>query len=90
VLGLECDIHGMTPEQLRMARAALNWSADDLAARAGVAVNTVRRIEKGHGALFETMEKLRRALEDGGVEFIAENGGGPGVRMKRPSAGDRA
>jgi hypothetical protein len=30
---------------------------------------------------------VRRALEDAGVEFIDENGGGPGVRLRRPSKG---
>lgn len=84
---LTCDLIGMTPAQLRMARAALDWTADDLAARAGVAVNTVRRIEKGHGALHDTMQKLQRALETAGVEFIAEGAasmsGGPGARLRK-------
>jgi hypothetical protein len=26
---------------------------------------------------------LKRALESAGVEFIAENGGGPGVRLRK-------
>jgi len=30
------------------------------------------------------MRKLIAALENAGVEFIAENGGGPGVRLKKP------
>jgi ribosome-binding protein aMBF1 (putative translation factor) len=73
----------MPREQLRMARAALDWSADELAAKAGVAISTIRRFESGKGALYETVEKLRRTLEAGGVEFIPENGGGPGVRLKK-------
>ncbi len=47
-----------------------------------------RLVFDSHGALaeipakVETMEKLRRALESAGVEFIEENGGGPGVRLR--------
>jgi hypothetical protein len=27
---------------------------------------------------------VRRALEAAGIEFIEENGGGPGVRLRKP------
>ena len=30
-----------------------------------------------------TLDALRRALESAGVEFVAENGGGAGVRLKK-------
>jgi hypothetical protein len=30
-----------------------------------------------------TLEVVRRALEGAGVEFIDENGGGPGVRLRK-------
>jgi hypothetical protein len=33
---------------------------------------------------------IRRALESAGVEFIDENGGGAGVRLKRPGKGSKA
>jgi hypothetical protein len=31
-----------------------------------------------------TLAALRRALEDARIEFIPENGGGSGVRLKKP------
>jgi transcriptional regulator with XRE-family HTH domain len=64
-----------------MARAALNWSADTLAEKAGVNVNTVRRYENGADAMGETLMKMRRALEAAGVEFT--NGDAPGVRLRK-------
>ena len=72
----------MTPEQLRMARAALQLGVRELAALAGVTPNTISRIENGHDAMASTLEKIRTALETEGVQFIPENGGGPGVRLK--------
>ena len=66
-----------------MARAAVGWGVRDLAKRAGVTANTVTRIENGADAKQSTMDKLREALESAGVEFIEENGGGPGVRLRK-------
>jgi len=71
--------------QLRAARALLSRSQNRLAEASGVLLATIKRLEPGDGILatkVETMEKLRRALEKAGVEFIAENGGGPGVRLR--------
>ena len=31
------------------------------------------------------LDRFRRALESAGVEFIDENGGGPGVRLRKPT-----
>ena len=74
----------LTSQQIRMARAALNWSVKDLAQAAGVHRNTITNIEVGrYLGDAETLKKLKRALVKGGVEFIDENGGGPGVRLKR-------
>ena len=69
--------------QVRMARAALGWGVRDLAVYAGVTANTVSRFENGADALGSTLRKIQRALEDAGIEFIDENGGGPGVRLKQ-------
>lgn len=66
-----------------MARGALDWTTRDLAAKAEVGVNTVTRFEKGADTLSSTMTKIRSALEAAGVEFIPENGGGAGVRLKQ-------
>jgi transcriptional regulator with XRE-family HTH domain len=66
-----------------MARAALGWGVRDLAAKSGVTANTVTRIENGADSKQSTIDKLRRALEEAGIEFIDENGGGPGVRLRK-------
>jgi transcriptional regulator with XRE-family HTH domain len=73
----------MKPVQLKMARAAIGWGVRDLAKKAGVTANTVTRIENGADAKRSTIDRLQQALEVAGVEFIDENGGGPGVRLKR-------
>jgi DNA-binding XRE family transcriptional regulator len=76
----------MQRSQLRASRALLSWSQDRLAEASGVSLATIKRLEPGDGMLatkVETMEKLRSALESAGVEFIAENGGGPGVRLRK-------
>jgi len=74
-----------TKEQIRMARAALGWSVRQLAAKAGVSANTVSRYENGADALGETLKKMRKALQDAGLDFIAgDYNSGPGVRLKRP------
>lgn len=69
--------------QCRMARAALEWSTQDLAREAGVGVNTVNRFEKGQDARLSSVAAIRAALEAAGVIFIAENGEGPGVRLRK-------
>ena len=63
----------MTPLQCRAARAALRWSAPDLAAMAGVHVNSVSRFENGT-ARPATVARMREALENAGVEFLDDNG----------------
>jgi transcriptional regulator with XRE-family HTH domain len=69
--------------QLKMARAAAGWGVRDLAKKAGVTANTVTRIENGADAKQSTMDKLQHALEAAGLEFIDENGGGLGVRLRK-------
>jgi transcriptional regulator with XRE-family HTH domain len=75
----------LTVEQLRAARGLLGWSQSKLAARAGISLPTVKRVETELGPRVsdETRNKLQRALESAGVEFIRENGGGPGVRLRK-------
>src|SRR4029078_1218793 len=77
----------VTVEQLRAARALLGWSQTELASRAGLSLPTVKRVEGDFVPAFtqESRLKLERALEGAGVEFINENGGGPGVRLKKPN-----
>jgi transcriptional regulator with XRE-family HTH domain len=72
-------------EQLRAARGLLGWSQSELAEHAGLSLPTVKRVESGTGPRVsnEAQVKLQRALESAGVEFIHENGGGPGVRLRK-------
>ena len=75
----------LTIEQIRAARGLLGWSQSKLAERAGLSLPTVKRVEIDLGLRVseEARNKLRRALESAGVEFIDENGGGPGVRLRK-------
>ena len=76
----------LTSAQIRAARALVRWSADDLARQSAVGVTTIRRAELTEHKTSMTMANdlaLRRALEIAGIEFIDENGGGPGVRLRR-------
>ena len=74
--------------QIKMARAALGWGVRDLAEKAGVTANTVTRIENGGDAKQSTIDAMRQAMELGGVEFIPENGGGAGVRLRKADKGE--
>ena len=74
----------IAPEQSRAARGLLAWSQQELAQRARVGVVTVHQLEAGVSQPRRaTLEVIRRAFEVAGVEFIDENGGGPGVRLRR-------
>lgn len=69
--------------QIKAARAFLDWSQGQLAERAGLSVQTVKRIEKaGTGsASVDTVRAIMSALEAGGCTFLADDGAaGPGVR----------
>lgn len=72
--------------QIRAARALLRWSAHDLALHSSIGVTTIRRAELTDAETSMTKANdlaLRRTLENAGVEFIDENGGGPGVRLRK-------
>jgi predicted transcriptional regulator len=74
------------PAQCRAARALLDWSQQELASHAAVGIVTVHQLEAGLSQpRHATLDVIRRALEAAGVEFIDENGGGPGVRLRRRS-----
>lgn len=68
-----------------MARAALRLGVRELAQAAKVSPATVTRIEGDMPANAATLSAIRTALEAAGVEFIAENGGGAGVRLRNPA-----
>ncbi len=75
----------LTSHQIRAARALLRWRAEDLARASGVGVATIRRAELSDRETSMTVPNdmaIRHAMETAGVEFIDENGGGPGVRLR--------
>ena len=76
----------ITAAQCRAARGLLDWTQQELADAARIGVATLRQFE-GEGAETRqaTLAVLKWALESAGVEFIDENGGGPGVRLRKRS-----
>ena len=81
----------LTAAQCRAARGLIDWSQMELAERAGVGIVTIRQLEAGsHAPRRATLDVVRRALEAAGVEFIEENGGGPGVRIQNPQHAKQA
>lgn len=75
----------ITGAQIRAARALLRWTAEDLANRTNVGVATIRRAE-GHdgptGMTDPNANAVMRALDDAGIELLAEDGNRLGVRFK--------
>lgn len=72
---------------MRAARALIRWTALDLASASKVGVATIRRAEVVEGEIPVTLANeaaIRRALESAGIEFIEDNGGGEGVRFRKP------
>lgn len=77
----------ITPAQCRAARALIDWTQHDLAIAAGVGKVTVRQFEIGNAVPRQaTITVMKMALEAAGVEFIDENGGGAGVRLRKVSS----
>ena len=77
----------VTADQIRAARALLRWSARELSERSGVSLPTIQRMESGEGVpggRSRNLDAVMRTLEEAGVAFIFENGGGPGVRFRNP------
>ena len=81
-------IASLTGEQIRAGRALVRWRAQDLARESSVGIATIKRAELAAGETSMTVANdlaVRRALEAAGVDFIDENGGGPGVRLRKPT-----
>ena len=73
----------ISPEQVRMARAALGWGVRELGTKAGISANTVSRFETGGGAMVGTLIQIQTALERPGLfSFLPTKQGGPGVRLR--------
>ena len=63
----------------------LNWSASDLADKAGASRNTIQRLEQMDGvpaSRTQTLMEIKRVFEEAGLEFIGTPDNGPGVRFK--------
>jgi ribosome-binding protein aMBF1 (putative translation factor) len=76
----------ITGLQIRAARAALGWSATELAEKAEIAMKTIARFEQADGippSRSSTLIEVQRALEAAGIEFIGTPDDGPGIRLRR-------
>ena len=79
-LGVPIDHTARSSEWLR--RSCPRWSVRDLARLAQISPTTVTRAEADLPVNKTVIAAIERALEAAGIEFIPENGGGPGVRLK--------
>jgi transcriptional regulator with XRE-family HTH domain len=85
-LGIDGPMTILTSEVIRAARALLRWDQRTLAQASSISLPTIKRLESKPGALeahTTTVAALTQALENAGIQFIDENGGGPGVRLRR-------
>jgi hypothetical protein len=76
----------ITGAQIRMARGHLRWSVKDLAKNSGVppaAIEGMEEVDDTPKVFGDNLLKVQKALESAGIEFIAEDGGGPGVRLRK-------
>ena len=77
------DVPIIAAAQCRAARALLEWTEAQLAEAAGVDLEVVKQLEaRFRRPTSSDQQRIRKTLEDGGVVFIAENGGGVGARLK--------
>lgn len=75
-----------TGRQIAAARALLGMAQAQLAEAAKISVPTLRRMEASEGpaaGMANNVDAVCRALEAAGIEFIPENGGGAGVRLRK-------
>jgi transcriptional regulator with XRE-family HTH domain len=73
--------------QIRMARAALNWSVRELAEKSGVSTSTIKRMESEDQVTLRTSVNIRAVkttFEAAGIEFIGAPDDRPGIRLNRP------
>lgn len=80
------EINQITGRQIAAARALAGLGQAELAGAANISLPTLRRMEASEGSasgLANNVLAVRTALEAAGVIFIAENGDGPGVRLRK-------
>jgi transcriptional regulator with XRE-family HTH domain len=76
----------MSPSQCRGARALLDLTQPQLAKAAQVGLSTVVDFERERRNVSQdAVERMQQALEATGIDFIDENGGGVGVRLRKPT-----
>jgi transcriptional regulator with XRE-family HTH domain len=78
------NVDKISADQCRGARALLDMTQPELASVSGLGLSTVVDFERSRRPVSnDAVQAMRRALERAGVEFIDENGGGPGVRLRK-------
>jgi transcriptional regulator with XRE-family HTH domain len=80
----------ISAKQIKAARVFLDWEQRDLAEKSGLSLPTIQRMEKlgMERSSVANAQKVQTALEAAGVEFIPENGGGAGVRLRKEPEND--
>ena len=74
----------ISPNQCKAARALLGWTQEQLAITAGIGISTVREFELGQRKpIARNRQAILDAFSAAGIEFIDENGGGPGLRLRK-------
>ena len=79
----------LSGEQVRAGRGLARMEQAELAKLAGLSVQTVKRLERTVGPIAAnttTEAAVRSAFAGVGVIFIDENGGGPGVRLRKATS----
>ncbi len=65
----------ITTAQIRGARGLLDWSQAELSRRTGISTTSIGNIESGNTQAREsTLQIIRKAFEDGGIEFMGSDG----------------
>jgi transcriptional regulator with XRE-family HTH domain len=81
-------VDSITPGQCKAARALLELTQAELADAADLGLSTIVDFEKKRRQVsVAAVQAIRDALAARGVEFIHENGGGPGVRLRKRTSG---
>ena len=76
--------YSITSGQCRAARALLDITQPELAEAAGLGLSTIVDFEKSRRDVSRAaVHAMQKALEKAGIQFIAKNGGGPGVRLRQ-------
>lgn len=75
--------------QIKAARSLLGLSSREFAEFADVSWATVKRFEDAEGippSRAGTLERVKAALEQAGIEFLGDPVASPGVRLRRKKA----